>query len=262
MPKDVVRRPLHDRRSRWYAWVDRGASGGRTVVLAMLAGGTAIGATVVEGATALHAELAIGSAAVFGYLAAWPLLARLLRPRGEYERAISDDAGRADLARARAAVHRITVAWPHLGALVDEAAQPTLDEALWYLAADLLQRAEVRAARAEIEQVLADLPEGDPERTALSSRAGDLGAIDQRLDATVATQVERLERLADECARHLIAQATQERMESATRRADSLLGAGAAEPATPATPDPAAELAERTSAVLGAYRELRGGMTA
>jgi hypothetical protein len=264
MPEHLVRRPPHDRRSRWYAWVTRGASGARTAVLAMLAGGTVLGATVVEGSTAVHAELAIGTGAVIAYLAAWPLLARLLQPREEYERAISDDPGRADLARAAAAVRRITLAWPHLGALVDEPAQPTLDEALWHLAGDLLQRAEVRAARVEIEQVITELPEGDPELAALSSRADDLSAINQRLDAEVATQVDRLERLADECARHLITQAAQERVESATRRADSLLSASRPELAAEAlaTPDPAAELAERTSAVLGAYRELRAGVSA
>jgi hypothetical protein len=77
-------------------------------------------------------------------------------------------------------------------------------------------------------------------------------------------RLRRLDRLAKESERHATLQTALARVDEVARRADAALGAGTAELAgTPAaSTGPTTELAERTEAVLGAYRELRGSITA
>ncbi len=257
MPSYLVKRPPYDARSRWYARVNGPATKGSAAVFGVIIGGAAVGVTVAANTVAREIVYAVGTVAVIGYLLTRPVLSWALRPRTEFEREITDEFGRVDLDRARQAVDRIEGAWPHLHGLVDEPAGPTLDQALWQLAGDLLRRAEVRAAGVDIEQVITELPVGDPAVAALTAQADDLAAVYRRLDESVTGQIDLLDRLADECQRHLIAQAAQARVEAVTRRADALLGSGRLEPGTAPDTDPATELAERTAAVLGAYRELR-----
>lgn len=250
MPTEVVRRFPTSRRARWYERL-RGKRLAPEVVI--LSCGAAFLVAVGVGDPAIG--LATGVVVVLVVLSATTVLRRLLRPRGEYERRVDDEFGLEDLAAARASVARIEAAWPELSPVAGEPPQPVLGAALWDLAGELRTRGEIRAAGVELEQLLAELPEEDPARVALTQRADELALRYSAVSSSVADRVERLARLADECELHVAVQAAQARVAEVARRADAVLG-GTAVVAEPATPDPAAELAERTAAVLTAYREL------
>jgi hypothetical protein len=258
MPAAVVPHPPTTRRWRWYGRLgDEGldAFGMFGGVCAGLAAGIATG------------DAGLGVASTIGFLlltmVGRRVLRRIVRGGGEHQRRVPEDAGAAQVRAARDAVGRVEKAWPYLGVLDQERPGLVLAGSLWDLAGDLLRRAELRDASASAEQLLADLEDRDePARAALAERIEELAAAEQRVDDAVTARVEMLVRLADACERQVIAQGTRARLEELTRRTDSLLAAegrtGGDLSAVGAVEDPATELAERTEAVLVAYRELRG----
>lgn len=255
MSSEVVRRPPGDLRARWYARLEAGGSGLDATLFVLTCAAGLLTGVVLDGA--LPGLLTAGGILV-GYVVAKPALRALLRPRHEYRREITDEDGLTDLRLARAAITRILAAWPQLGPLGGAAPQQTLDTALWDLAGDLHRRAEIKDAGQPVEQLLAELPADDPSVPALTDRVDELAGVFETVNTAVAVRVRRLRRLADECDRHLAAQATRARIEEVARRADAVLdGVGRAEVGLAEQSDPAAELAERTEAVLRAYRELQ-----
>jgi hypothetical protein len=256
MPGVLVRHPPTTRRWRWYGHLSDDQLGAVGFLGAAAVG---VGTDLLTGLVGAAMCAALGFLALD--LAGRRIARRILRGNHEHQRWVTDDAGAAELAAAREAVRRIEKAWPHLGVLDDERPSLVLAGSLWDLAGDLLRRAELRDASAAAEQLLEDLTGRDePARAALVQRMAGLAAAEQRVDAAVSGRVETLGRLADACERQVIAQGTRVRLEELTRRTDSLLAADQGAPGLPEVrDDPAAELAERTEAVLAAYRELRDG---
>ncbi|WP_305784214.1 hypothetical protein [Symbioplanes lichenis] len=144
--------------------------------------------------------------------------------------------------------------WPSLRRYVDlDDPGPALATALWELAGTLLDRGRVRATLAELIGTQAELPAGSGLVAEIAERADLARARTARLDTAVAAQVGHLTRLADETEAFVERQEALQRARSVLRDADYLVQSAPA-PGVP-LPD-AADLADRTSAVLAAYREL------
>ncbi|WP_446215380.1 hypothetical protein [Micromonospora sp. IBHARD004] len=128
--------------------------------------------------------------------------------------------------------------------------------------ADLVARRQrVEAVRGSVRTAGYGLTADDPVRDELDRRARLLGDTLAEQDAEIALRTERLIALADRWSEFAYRRAAERRAARRSRRAlgtiatvDATLDAG-----TPVTArDPVPELAERTDAVLGAYRELTG----
>jgi hypothetical protein len=256
MPREVVKRPATDRRSRLSAALRRGPHPVDIVTMCVLIlGGVVTGATLPNPAGEL---LPIG--AVAAYFAGRTLLRLGLGSDAAAERVVTDEAGLADLAAARDAADRVIETWPAVGPVVGGAsAAPTLHWELWELAGELRRRAEITEAGQQVEALLADLPADDVSVAGLTGRLDELATRFDSLNASIAARIARLQRLATACRQHLAAQATRQRVEQVARRADAVLhDVAGTELGLPGRDDAAADLAERTEAVLAAYRELTG----
>ncbi|MFG2040953.1 hypothetical protein [Dactylosporangium sp. NPDC048998] len=147
----------------------------------------------------------------------------------------------------------IRKAWPALGAMADPAdVRPTLERALYRLAVLLLRRAELDRALNDLRGATMGLPLDAPLRAEIAARAEEVTARSTELSEQIAARVGAIRRLAEVCGEHAFLAHRAERARGALRRAE-LAAAGDPEPAGE---ESVAQLAERTTAVLAAYREL------
>jgi hypothetical protein len=179
---------------------------------------------------------------------------RLLAGR---RRVVADRRDWYEVRTAAAARRTIIASWRQLRQHVDVGAdpRPVIDRAMWDLAGGLLERARVRAAQEELKAARAELPPGEPVAAELTARLQDLARASERLDADLARRVVHLSSLAESCLDFLLDQAAITRARQVAREADEVLGAASARLGD--DPDTGRDLAERTSAVLDAYRELQ-----
>ncbi|GAA2561541.1 hypothetical protein GCM10010435_36670 [Winogradskya consettensis] len=144
--------------------------------------------------------------------------------------------------------------WPSLRRHLDlDDPSPTLATALWDLAGILTDRARVRESQLQLGALDQGIPAGSHLRAEVAERVLRAQARMSQLDANVERQVEHLARLADETAEFIREQQALRKAEAILRKADYLLD-------TDNTPHPgsttAADLTDRTTAVLAAYQEL------
>jgi len=177
----------------------------------------------------------------------------LALPRGEGGRVLWAREERLAFERALAVSRRVRRTWPELRDMIDPAdADRTLTRALDQLAALLARRQEIRRLRAELaDAARADLPADSPARQALAAQRErievlwrETGQAANRMLVGINTAA-----LAGESV------IREQRIGRAARDAElviSQLAAGGSGPVAEAGP----ELAERTAAVLAAYREL------
>ncbi|GAA2464294.1 hypothetical protein [Winogradskya humida] len=182
--------------------------------------------------------------------AGWRLLGR---SAGDY-RVLTAPADQDDFRRAADAAVLTLHHWPSLRRHLDlDDPSPTLATTLWDLAGILTDRARVRESQLQLGALVQDIPAGSHLRAEVAERV--LRAQDRmaHLDADVERQVEHLARLADETAEFIREQQALRKAEAVLRDADYLLHTG-----TPPSPksDSAADLTDRTTAVLAAYQEL------
>jgi hypothetical protein len=139
-------------------------------------------------------------------------------------------------ATARQASEQVVDAWPRIGAMVGVADPgPALARSLWTLSEVLVSRSALRDQRDELEQIHTDLPTGTEVWRDVDDRVVQLATALSALDTEVHARA--------------IARARE-----AVQRADQVLGDTLA-PVDGAL-EPGHELADRTAAVLDAYREL------
>lgn len=159
---------------------------------------------------------------------------------------------------ASTATGSIVAAWPHLGALAGaDDPGPALARSLWNLSEFLVARADVRDAHEDLVRVRRDLPPDTELATEVDDRLAQLDASLARVRAEIDVRVGAFADLAERCERYLREERAIARAREAVRDADQTLRVPGplADPAL----EPGNELAERTRAVLDAYRELTGG---
>lgn len=159
---------------------------------------------------------------------------------------------------ASTATESIVAAWPHLGALAGaDDPGPALARSLWNLSGFLVTRAEMRDAHGDLVRVRRDLPTDTALAQDVEDRLAQLSASLATVQAEIDVRVGAFEDLAQRCERYLREERAIARAREAVRDADQTL-------TVPGQPtdlalEPGNELAERTRAVLDAYRELTGG---
>ncbi|MEU7876494.1 hypothetical protein [Dactylosporangium sp. NPDC049140] len=152
---------------------------------------------------------------------------------------------------ARQSITRIRAAWPALGMMADPAhIGPALDQARWGLAVLLFRRAEVTRALKELDDAVRGLAAQAPLRAEVAVRRVELGGRLEELSERIAERLGALRRLAEVSGEHAHQQYRAEQARRALRRARW------ADDGATDRPDVIAEVAERTAAVLAAYREL------
>lgn len=181
-------------------------------------------------------------------IAGWTFLGRT---RDDY-RMLNADPDRDAMRRAAAATVLALECWPSLRSYVALSdPSPALAVALWDLAGILLERERVRASLNRLSDVGRGVPADSPVRGEVAERAGQARERVVALDGDVTTRLFHLTRLADETESFVRRQRALAEAREALRSADYLLETVSSVPA-----DSAADLAEHTSAVLGAYQEL------
>lgn len=177
-------------------------------------------------------------------------------PAGEAAHVLVAPEERAAYERAVVVSRRVRRTWPALGGLVDPAdADRTLTRALAELAALMARRQQIRRLRSELRtpppgQVPADSP-------AVLALAAQRERV-ERLWRVTGDQANRMLRSIDEAAlagESLIHEQRLQRTARDAERAITRLALAAPAPLIEAGP----ELAERTAAVVAAYRELGAG---
>jgi hypothetical protein len=156
---------------------------------------------------------------------------------------------------ARQASEWVIDAWPRIGAMVGVADPgPVLAGSLWTLSEVLVSRSTLRDQRDELEQINTDLPTDTEVWREVDDRVAQfdtaLAALDTEVDARLATFTD----LSERCQRYVREERAIARARAAMLRADHTLGEALA-PMDGAL-ELGQELAERTAAVLAAYREL------
>ena len=183
---------------------------------------------------------------------------RLLRRSRADHRLLTAEPDRADLRTAATAAILTIERWPAVGRRLDLGDPgPALAGILWDLTGTLTDRQRVRRTLAELTGLHAEMPAGSAIARETADRAGRARDRLATLDAAVHDRLEHLARLADETEAFERQQRAFDRARSVLREADYLLDAAPAGP-VPAPADTARDLAERTSAMLAAYRELTG----
>ncbi|WP_433302304.1 hypothetical protein ACQP2F_08665 [Actinoplanes sp. CA-030573] len=172
-------------------------------------------------------------------------------PRTDQTRVLRTREERAAYARALAMAHRVRRTWPELPGMIDpESADRSLTHALDDLATLLVRRQELRRLRAGLETVRhQDVPAGSRAALALAEqadRADELWRI-------TGEQANRILRAIDEAALAGETFLTERRIGATARQAELVLARLSSGPHPAET---APELADRTAAVLDAYREL------
>ncbi|XVV14358.1 hypothetical protein ACQP2X_08445 [Actinoplanes sp. CA-131856] len=172
-------------------------------------------------------------------------------PRDPEARVLVAAEERAVFQRAVRVARRVRRAWPALPGMVDPAADHSLTGALDDLATLLVRRQELRRLRAGLAAVPArDVPEGSPALSALSEQRDQA----ERLWREAGREVNRILRGLDRTALAQESLLRERHIGEAARHAELAL-AGLA----PATVVDHSELADRTDAVITAYRELAAG---
>jgi len=156
---------------------------------------------------------------------------------------------------ARQASERIIDAWPLIRAMVGVADPgPVLAGSLWTLSEVLVNRGALREQRDELEHIRTDLPPDTEVWREVDDRLAQLdtalAAFDTEVDARLATFTD----LSGRCQRYVREERAIAQAREAMVRADQALGDALA-PVGGAL-EPGHELADRTAAVLAAYREL------
>jgi hypothetical protein len=183
--------------------------------------------------------------------AGWRLLGR---SRADY-RMIDVLADRNALGRAADATIVTLGHWPALRshvALADPS--PTLAQALWDLAGVLVERSRVRASLGKLSSAGRGVPRDSPIHGQVAARIARARERMSRLDGEISARVRHLTRLADETELFVGRQKAIDAAQAVLRDADYLLETG--DPGRLSRSDGGADLAEHTSAVLAAYREL------
>jgi hypothetical protein len=143
-------------------------------------------------------------------------------------------------------------AWPQLRAHVDlDDPAPVLVRQLWDLTLLVGERAAARVMRQRLVLSGVGVPEGTTTAVELADRIARAGEDLARLSADIDQRRTHLWRLADETAGFVTEQQALARANAMIRDADRHRGI-----AVPAPADAAGDLADHTSAVLAAYREL------
>jgi hypothetical protein len=221
------------------------------VALVLLVLGAVLNALGIPGWAA-----ATGCAALVGFVAweqgraARP--GRLALPRREGDHVLWAPEERLAFERVLLVSRRIRRSWPELGDMLDPAeGDRTLTRALDQLAAMMTRRQQIRRLRAELTEAgQADLPAGSPARLALAAQR---------------ERVEVLWRETGQSANRMLAGINaaalagesvlrEQRISRAARDAELAISQLTAGPVAAAEAGP--ELAERTAAVVTAYREL------
>ncbi|HWG97914.1 MAG TPA: hypothetical protein VNV66_01005, partial [Pilimelia sp.] len=221
-------------------------------VAAALAGAAA--AAAVRGG--LHAPAdRLGAAALLALVFVAAGAAAQRRARLRWESAQCVLTGRAERAAFEAAVadaERIQRCWPTLDQLADPVdPRAALARALWELALTLRGRGRLRGVVQALDRAAAPVPESDPLRAVLRSRIAGVRARLATVEADARHRLRQIRRLALVCQQHADRCVARARAAETVRAAETLLH----EP-PPAAAGPAEDLAERTEAVLLAYREL------
>jgi hypothetical protein len=156
---------------------------------------------------------------------------------------------------AQQAGERIIDAWPRIGAMVGVADPgPALARSLWMLSEVLVNRGALRDQRDDLERIRADLPTGTELWREVADRVAQLDTARSAFDAEVDARLGAFTTLSERCQRYEREERAIVRAREAVLRADQVLGDTRA-PADSAL-EPGRELADRTTAVLDAYREL------
>jgi hypothetical protein len=178
-------------------------------------------------------------------------------PPGDRRHVMSTTEERAAYGKALAVAQRIRAAAPELSDMIDPAdADRALTRALDDLAAVLSRRQELRRLRVELTEVdHRDLPADSPAVRALTEQRARVNVLFREAGMTANRLLNSL-RAAAVASENLIREqrigATAERAERALAQ---LTAAGASR-----SLDAGPELAERTAAVIAAYRELGSGL--
>ncbi|MEV6350433.1 hypothetical protein [Actinoplanes sp. NPDC051851] len=192
--------------------------------------------------------------------AGWRLLGRT---PGDY-RVLTHRDDRADLRRAADAAVMILDRWPLLrDYLPMDEPSATLAAALWSLTGVLTDRHEVRLSHARLTDIDPAVPRGSRIHAELTDRADQARLHLRRLDTSVAHRIRHLTRMADETEAFVRQEQAISGARALLRDTTHLLDDPAAlSPALPPPPtDDAADLADHTSAVMSAYRDLSGTAT-
>ncbi len=179
-------------------------------------------------------------------------IATFAMPRGVGARVLWSPRERAAFERAVLAARRIRRTWPGLSGMVDPVtADLSLTHALDDLATVLVRQQEIRRLRAELSAVRhADVPADSPAVRALAEqreRTEELGRETGEQAGRILRSLDAIA-LAGETFLH------EQRIGACVRDAEQVLAGLAAAAAPPAESGP--DLADRTAAVLSAYREL------
>jgi hypothetical protein len=156
---------------------------------------------------------------------------------------------------AREACGQVIDAWPRIGAMVGVADPgPVLAQSLWTLSEVLVHRGALRDQRDELEQVCTDMPTDTEVWREVDDRVAQLDTALAAFDTEVDARLTAFTDLSERCQRYVREERAIARARDAVLRADQGLGDTLA-PADGAL-EPGHELADRTAAVLAAYREL------
>jgi hypothetical protein len=156
---------------------------------------------------------------------------------------------------ARQACDHVIDAWPRIGAMVGVADPgPVLAQSLWTLSEVLVNRSALRDQRDELEQVRIDLPTHTEVWREVDDRVTQLKATLAVFDTEVDARLAAITDLSERCQRYVREERAIAHAREALLRADRSLG----DTLTPihGALEPSRELADRTAAVLAAYREL------
>ena len=156
---------------------------------------------------------------------------------------------------ARQASERVINAWPRIGAMVGIADPgPVLARSLWTLSELLVSRRALRDQRDELDQVRTDLPTDTEVWRDVDDRLAQVDTALAGFDSNVDARLAAFTDLSERCQRHVREERATARARQALLRADQALGDTLAP--VEGSLQPGHELADRTAAVLAAYREL------
>ncbi|GAA2867758.1 hypothetical protein Acy02nite_09780 [Actinoplanes cyaneus] len=176
--------------------------------------------------------------------------AALAVPRDPQSRVLWTEPERDAFARALASSHRVRKTWPALGGMVDpRLADHSLTRALDELATLLARRQELRRVRAGLESTHdADIPADSPARLAADTQWERADELWQETGAAA----NRILRAVDAAARAGESFIREQQVAATARHAERALARVGGAPIAESGP----ELADRTRAVITAYREL------
>jgi len=225
-------------------------SGGARIGWAGAAGSAAVAAAGAW-AAGLWAGVAVAAAGLG--VTVWQALRRYTRvarqwTEGHQVLTYYDD--RAVVQDAAKNVRYTAAAWPQLHAHVDlDNPAPVLAGQLWDLTLLVGERAAAREVRKKLQIAGYGVPDGTATAVELADRIARTDAGLARLTADIDQRRTHLWRLADEVAAFVTEQQALAQANAMIRDVDQRRGA-------PAPADVAGELADHTTAVLAAYREL------